>query len=100
MSTILHHADFVDFVEERFALEVEGVEEALEAELIEAKEMAANSGLEHQRAPFVLQFRLPPGTGLAQGTFNLRHQKLDELVLFLVPVRADENGWYMEACFN
>ena len=100
MTQILHHSDFVDLVDDRFALAVDGVEEALEAELIEVKELPANAAPELQRTPFVLQFRLPAGTSLAQGTFNLRHEKLDDLALFLVPIGADEKGWYMEACFN
>ena len=100
MSELLHHSDFVDLVDQRFSLSVEGVEEPLEAELIEAVELTSDPAPEVARRPFTLQFKLPPGTNLAQGLVNLRHDRLADVPVFLVPIAADHDGWYMEACFN
>lgn len=100
MSVPLQCSDFATHVDETFVLSVEGAERSLDAELIEATESASPPAPGTSRKPFSLQFKLPPGTGLGQGMMNLCHTKLPELSLFLVPIGADENGWYMEACFN
>jgi hypothetical protein len=76
------------------------LEDSLEGKLIEAKELNSQSAPDAVRKPFSLQFKLAPGLGLGQGPVLLRHEKLQEADAFLVPIGADEDGWYMEACFN
>lgn len=100
MPALLQHSDFEGLVNETFAVTVEGREEAIEAELIEAELLNSQTAPGVERKPFALQFRLPPEAGLDQGTFKLRHERLEEVALFLVPISADESGWFMESCIN
>jgi hypothetical protein len=37
---------------------------------------------------------------LPQQIYSLRHEKMDEFEIFLVPISGDENGFRYEAVFN
>jgi len=54
---------------------------------------------EHQEA-FSLFFHGPADSFLSQGIHKLRHDKLGELEIFLVPVAGDKDGFQYEAVFN
>jgi hypothetical protein len=45
-------------------------------------------------------FRAPAEHRLPQGIYTLIHPELGELEIFLVPIRADKDGFYLEAVFN
>ena len=60
--------------------------------------------LEHTKTPrqetFSLIFHGPPAPFVPQGMRMLKHSKLGELELFLVPVGKEKDGFQYEAAFN
>lgn len=54
---------------------------------------------EHQEA-FSLFFHGPLDPFLPQGIHKLKHNKLGDLEIFLVPVARDQDGFQYEAAFN
>jgi hypothetical protein len=60
--------------------------------------------VEHARTErhetFSIYFRGPSGAFLAQGIHKLKHEKLGELGIFLVPIGQDQDGFQYEAVFN
>lgn len=51
------------------------------------------------RTQFSLVFRGPPEMPLDQGSYAIASERFGEQVIFLVPIRADEEGRYYEAAF-
>lgn len=49
---------------------------------------------------FALVFQMPPDVPAVQGIYQLQNETIGALDLFLVPIRADEQGLYLEALFN
>ncbi len=49
---------------------------------------------------FSLLFQAPSDAPPIQNIFQLSHEALGKMDLFLVPVKKDENGIYYEAVFN
>ncbi len=49
---------------------------------------------------FSLMFRGPADRFLPQKTYRLKHDRLGEFDLFLVPVAQDKEGFIYEAAFN
>ena len=77
---------------------------AMEVALIEVTEKGAS---DHQQPSavrrqerFSLVFRGPRDTLLQQGIYQVQHNQLGALELFLVPVGQDHEGLYYEAVFN
>lgn len=71
-------------------------------ELVDATESAAAGGRGpsgEERKQFSLVFRGPVDRPLGQGTRELRHDELGELVIFLVPIQPDAEGLRYEAAF-
>ena len=54
----------------------------------------------HGQESFSLLFRGPGERFMPQAIHRLRHDRLGELDIFLVPVGRDENGFQYEAVFN
>jgi len=52
------------------------------------------------RQPFALTFVGPAGLRLPQQIYRMRHAKLGEMEIFLVPVGDDQTGSMFEAVFN
>jgi hypothetical protein len=52
------------------------------------------------RQPFTLTFRVGRNLQLPQGTYKMRHAKLGEMEIFIVPIAADANNSTLEAVFN
>jgi hypothetical protein len=77
---------------------------AMEVELVEVTEKGVSdhqqpSAASHQER-FSLVFRGPRDRRLQQGMYQLQHDQLGALELFLVPVGRDHEGLYYEAVFN
>jgi hypothetical protein len=86
---------FAGCLNERFQV-LEAQPEAIELELYEVSELKEFPGTR----TFSIVFRGPAARFLPQHTYRLRHPRLGELDLFLVPVgRQGENIQY-EAVFN
>jgi len=49
---------------------------------------------------FSMEFRAPAEHRLEQGIYTIRHPEMGALDVFMVPVRADKDGFYLEAVFN
>ena len=49
---------------------------------------------------FAVVFRLARDVPPVQGIYQLQNEAVGTLDLFLVPIRADEQGLYLEALFN
>lgn len=71
----------------------------IETELIDVKALGAKSD-SSQREPFSILFRGPGEPLLTQQMYKIRHEKLGELELFLVPLGPDDAGLVYEAVFN
>jgi hypothetical protein len=74
---------------------------------VELVEVTEKPALDHRQPSaaarqerFSLVFRGPRDTMLQQGTYQLQHNQLGVLELFLVPVGQDHEGLYFEAVFN
>ena len=100
MGNIVHAKDFSDLLNSSFELSGEGIEGKIQAELIEVKELPHEPAPTSERKPFSLQFRLPQEQQLWQGVYSVNHPSLEESALLLVPIGTDDEGWYLEACFN
>ena len=64
--------------------------------LVEAKTIISNKIQEC----FTLLFNAPPDAPPFQQSFQLKHDALGEVEIFLVPVKKNENGLFYEAVFN
>ena len=67
-----------------------------ETRLVSVEEIVSNDFQEN----FTLLFRADTVVGDQQGIYRLKHEKLAEMDLFLVPVKRDDTGLYFEAVFN
>jgi hypothetical protein len=77
---------------------------ALEVELVEVTGKGALDGQQPPAAArqerFSIVFRGPRDKRLQQGIYQMQHDQLGALDLFLVPVGQDQDGVYYEAVFN
>ena len=74
----------------------------VELSLVEATDTGTAGGVSLQgqsRTQFVLEFRGPATSPLAQGTYELRNDALGTVPIFFVPVRSDADACYYEAVF-
>ena len=73
-------------------------------ELVEVTEKGAADGRQPwataRQERFSIVFRGPREKPLQQGMYQLQHDQLGALELFLVPVGRDHEGLYYEAVFN
>ena len=72
----------------------------LDAELIEASEVADTRLPEGGRVPFSIVFRAPMEPPLPQRIYRFEHDALPEFELFIVPIGPDESGMRYEAVFG
>ena len=72
----------------------------LEVELVEVAEYSENWAGLSKRQPFSILFRAPKETNLPQGIYQVEHEKMGTLELFLVPIMPDEKGSLYESVFN
>ncbi|HEY4129032.1 MAG TPA: hypothetical protein VGM50_00325 [Gemmatimonadaceae bacterium] len=73
---------------------------SIDLTLVEASSLAADSDARRQRAPFRLIFRDPARRIARQGIYDVAHDALAPMSIFLVPVQADASGTYVEAIFT
>ena len=75
-------------------------ESPVELTLAEASPLASDADPRRQRAPFRLIFRDPSRRIARQGIYELAHDAFEPMSIFLVPIRADASGHYIEAIFT
>lgn len=66
--------------------------------LVEARPLPAKAAA--HRAPFSLLFRNTSAFLFPQQTYRMRHARLGELGIFLVPVARERDGFLYQAVFN
>lgn len=99
MLEVLTVDDFRPRLNEVFVLSVPESEQTLDLALTGVEELGeGRSG--PQRAGFALTFHVPDGIYVPQQIYNLRHETMGALAIFLVPVRPDARGMRVEAVFN
>jgi hypothetical protein len=73
-----------------------GDADVVELELVECKDLGSTPGQEQ----FSILFAGPLEPFLQQMTYEMKHETLGEVSIFLVPVRKDAEFMYYEAVFN
>lgn len=73
-----------------------GDADTVELELVDCKDLGSTPKQEQ----FSILFRGPLQPSLQQMTYEMKHEKLSDLLIFLVPVRQDSEFMYYEAVFN
>lgn len=97
----IHTLDgFQPLVRQNFTLAQDGLDETIEAELVEAKASPYEAAPNAIRVPFSILFRFDPIYAPQQCVCTGSHDAIDSMVLLLVPVEEDEKGYYMEAVFG
>lgn len=69
---------------------------SFDAELVEVEQTISNS----VQMSFSLIFRAPADTPPAQSLYNAAHPVLGEMLIFLVPIKMNDQGLFFEAVFN
>ena len=93
--------DFADRVGDEFRVRVpEGHDLTLVLSEVTAGDQPGGVGPGGaERQQFSLVFRSPSGHQLSQGIWELEHDGMGELALFLVPIEPDADGPRFEAAF-
>jgi hypothetical protein len=73
-----------------------GDDDVVVLELIECKDLGSTPNQEQ----FSIVFRGPREPFLEQMTYELEHDTLGEVLIFLVPVKQEPESFYYEAVFN
>ena len=102
MIDTLTQADFAACLGDTFRVQLDS-NDVLDVELIEATVKPvggepASGGA--KREPFSLVFRGPKDRHLPQKIYQLDHDRLGQLHIFLVPIGPDESGMCFEAIFT
>jgi len=95
MTQRLEHAAFLENLESKFRLQLDGSDQ-VELELVEVSERKAA----RRQEMFSIEFCCRSSVVLPQRIYRLEHDKLGQFDLFLVPIRKDDHGVYYEAVFN
>ena len=91
-------ADFSPHLHDTFRVVTDG-SVSCELELVEVHDTGRASPTRKQ-SPFSLLFKGPRDNLLPQQLYRIENEKLGPMDLFIVPVRADQDGYYYEAVFN
>ena len=86
---------FAECLNTKFRVELESAD-AVELELVQFNESIVTPSQEQ----FALLFHGPQNPFLPQGIYRLKHERLGEFEIFLVPVGRTQNGFQYEAVFN
>ncbi len=89
--------DFAGLVNETFAASLQDAE--VPFVLVEARPLPAHPGLA-TRPPFSLLFRNAASFLLPQQIYAMRHPRLGEVGIFLVPIAREREGFLYQAVFN
>jgi hypothetical protein len=95
MAERLEHAAFLENLNSKFRLQVEG-SDGMELELVEVSELKAAK----RQEMFSIVFRCSSSAILPQRIYGLQHDDMGQFELFLVPISKDDQGVCYEAVFN
>ena len=91
--------DFRPHLGTKFSVRLE-TPRPIELELTEVKEYMPEASEPDGMERFSLFFRGPGDIMLKQGTFTLEHPSMGEVLLFMVPIAQDPEGFRYEVVFN
>lgn len=94
MSEVLNYEILAEQLNTKFALT--GTTEPFELELIEISEPTVTAS----QIYFSLFFRGDKKSKLPQGSYEITHTRLGTIILFIVPIALESNGFKYEAVFN
>ena len=95
MEALLDHEIFSRYLNTTFRISLSD-SNIIEAELNTVSDLQ----LSPQQERFAVVFRGPREPLLNQGSYRFEHDEMGEFILFIVPLRQDDNGTFYEACFN
>lgn len=95
MAAALDHETFSKYLNTNFRI-FGGDSYIFEAELSKISDLQ----LSPQQERFAIIFRGPREPLINQGTYRLEHDEMGEFMLFMVPLRQDDDGTFYEAVFN
>jgi hypothetical protein len=95
MSGELHHKDFAPCLNDKFHVMGEH-QGRFSLELIQISEETSTP----KQQVFSMLFRGPADKFIPQRIHKLKHHRLGEMDIFLVPVGHDKEGHYYQAVFN
>jgi hypothetical protein len=95
MTATLEHEVFSRYLNTPFHISVDEAN-TIEVDLNEVSELH----LSPRQERFELVFRGPRQPLINQGSYRFDHDEMGDFILFIVPVRQDDEGTYYEACFN
>ena len=88
---------FAPHVNSTFSAALDGME--VPFELVEARAIGAPTG-PSMRTPFSLLFRNTSAFLFPQQIYAMKHAKLGEVGIFLVPIAQERGGFLYQAVFN
>lgn len=88
---------FAGCLNETFVAQIE--DGSVEFQLVEVRPLPTR-GPQAFRAPFSLLFRNSAPVLLPQQTYRMRHERLGELGIFLVPIAMNREGFIYQAVFG
>ena len=97
----LQSSDFTPLLNQTFRIRT-AANELLDVELVEVTEMGsgtAGCGNAPERRPFSIVFRGPMDVLIPQNIYEIEHEKLGTISLFMVPIGPDQKGMRYEAVF-
>lgn len=92
---LLEH--FAGCVNESFSASIDGMD--IPFVLVEARPLH-NPSRTAARAPFSLLFRNASAFLFPQQTYAMRHPRVGDIGIFLVPIARDRDGFLYQALFN
>jgi hypothetical protein len=95
MSEELHHKDFAGCLHDKFHVMGEHAGR-FSLELFQVSEEKSTQ----KQEVFSILFRGPADKFMPQRIHKLKHHRLGEMDIFLVPVGHDKEGFYYQAVFN
>jgi hypothetical protein len=96
----LNYSVFAQYLNQPFQVHLD-TDQTIEIELVQAIDRSGGANKPTGYESFSLVFRGPQEPFLEQATYLMRQEAIGEFPLFIVPVRADQEGqYYYEAVFT
>lgn len=85
-------------VNDTFSAQLDGMQ--VEFVLVEARPLPVHNAAQATRAPFSLLFRNTAPVLFPQQVYPMRHARLGDVGIFLVPIAQERGGFLYQAVFN
>jgi len=98
MSVKLTEKEFAEHVGTRFRVKLDPKE--VELELVEVEGYVSKPNEQKGLERFSVFFTGSGDVSLPQGTYRMKHDRMGEFEIFIVPIAREPNGFRYEAVFN